>query len=180
MPIPIPGFPFAAPHDVPVSYMERSRTYYEAMGYTKPYEWAHLAEVPFTPLKKPLARSSIALITTAAPVEDGKGDQSPGARINPEGALQQVYAAPCDPMPELSISHLHFDRDHTDGGDQAAFLPLPTLAKAVTSGRIGAVAPRVHGVPTRYSHRLTLKKDGPEILAALREDGAEIALLPAT
>ena len=27
------------PYDVP--YMERTRLYYEAQGYTTPYQWAH-------------------------------------------------------------------------------------------------------------------------------------------
>jgi hypothetical protein len=36
-----------------VSYIDRSREYYAAQGYTKPYEWPHYDGVPFTPLKKP-------------------------------------------------------------------------------------------------------------------------------
>ena len=33
------------------------------MGYSKPYEWAHLFEVPFRALNKPLSQASVAVIT---------------------------------------------------------------------------------------------------------------------
>ncbi|MBL4721034.1 MAG: hypothetical protein JKY20_07885, partial [Alphaproteobacteria bacterium] len=55
---------FAAPHDTPVPYRDRITTYYLALGYDKPYQWAHFNDAPFTPLKKPLAESRVALITT--------------------------------------------------------------------------------------------------------------------
>ena len=58
---------FASPDDKPIPYMERIRTYYTTLGYGKPYEWAHHSETPFTPLKKPVSESRVALITTAAP-----------------------------------------------------------------------------------------------------------------
>ena len=45
---------FAAPHDVPVPYMYRTRTYYQALGYERPYRWAQYVDVPFTALAKPL------------------------------------------------------------------------------------------------------------------------------
>src|SRR3989304_5818846 len=70
-------FGFAAAHDTPIPYMLRTRTYYEALGYGAPYEWAHYAQVPFHPLEKPLSRCRVALITTAAPYQPGKGDQGP-------------------------------------------------------------------------------------------------------
>ena len=47
-----------------VSYMDRSRDYYAAQGYPKPYAWAHYDDVPFTPPKKPISESRIGLVTT--------------------------------------------------------------------------------------------------------------------
>ena len=49
-----PGF--APPEDAPIPYMQRIGDYYQALGYGAPYRWAHYAEVPFAPLKKPLGR----------------------------------------------------------------------------------------------------------------------------
>ena len=36
----------------PVPYMERTRQYYRALGYTKDYVWAKFDDVPFAPLRK--------------------------------------------------------------------------------------------------------------------------------
>ena len=59
-------FGFASPEDVPIPYLARIREYYQALGYGAPYEWAHYIEVPFQPLRKPLAESCVTIITTAA------------------------------------------------------------------------------------------------------------------
>ena len=56
-------FGFAPDHDQPIRYRQRIRDYYVALGYGKPYEWAHYADVPFTPMTKPLNKARIALIT---------------------------------------------------------------------------------------------------------------------
>ena len=73
---------FAPEHDVPIPYMQRTRDYYVALGYGTPYRWAHYAEVPFSPLKTPLAQARVTLITTAAPYQPGAGEQGPGAKYN--------------------------------------------------------------------------------------------------
>ena len=72
---------FAAEHDAPIPYMQRTRDYYMTLGFN-PYRWAHFAEVPFTPLRTPLNRARVALITTAAPFQPEAGDQGPGAPFN--------------------------------------------------------------------------------------------------
>jgi len=46
---------FAAEHDVPIPYMQRTRDYYATLGYPV-YRWAHFVDVPFTPLLTPLAQ----------------------------------------------------------------------------------------------------------------------------
>ena len=64
---------FAAEHDVPIPYMQRTRDYYQALGFS-PYRWAHHIDAPFTPLRTPLARARVALITTAAPFQPELGE----------------------------------------------------------------------------------------------------------
>ena len=49
-----PGF--APDDDAPIPYMARTREYYQAIGYTTPYRWAHYVDAPFQPLNKPLSR----------------------------------------------------------------------------------------------------------------------------
>ena len=69
---------FAADHDVAIPYMQRTRDYYQVLGFS-PYRWAHFVEAPFAPLRVPLDRARVGLITTAAPFQPELGDQGPGA-----------------------------------------------------------------------------------------------------
>ena len=81
-----------AARDAPIPYLQRIRTYYSALGYGAPYEWAHYADVPFQPLGKPLSACRIALVTTAAPYQPDKGDQGPGAPYNAAAKFYSVYS----------------------------------------------------------------------------------------
>ena len=86
-------FGFAPDYDSPVPYMQRTRDYYTAIGYTTPYRWAHYVEAPFPPLKKPLAAiARRRIVTTAAPYQPDKGDQGPGAAYNGGAKFYQVYS----------------------------------------------------------------------------------------
>jgi hypothetical protein len=167
---------FAAEHDTPIPYMQRTRDYYLALGFAA-YRWAHFAEVPFTPLRAPLARARLGLITTAAPFQPGVGDQGPGAPYNAAAKFYQVYTTPTDSVPDLRISHVGYDRLHTSAKDINTYLPLARMQEAVAAGRIGSLAPRMIGAPTNRSHRATVEKDVVEILALCREDRIDAAVL---
>jgi glycine/sarcosine/betaine reductase selenoprotein B len=169
--------PVAAEDDVPIPYMQRSRDYYLALGYGNPYRWAHFADVPFTPLAKPLAWSRIALISTAAPYRPDAGDQGPGAAYNAAAKFYRVYSASSATVPDVRISHVGYDRIHTTADDINAYFPLARLAEAASAGRIGELAPRFHGAPTNRSQRVTIETDCPEILDRCREDAVDAAVL---
>ena len=173
------GLDFAPEHDAPIPYLDRIRTYYQALGYGKPYRWAQYAEVPFTPLRKPLAESRIALITTAAPYQPDKGDQGPGAPYNAAAKFYRVYSDSTAGEPDLRISHIGIDRAHTTAEDINSYFPLAQLKRLAAEGRIGAVAPRFHGAPTNRSQKVTIEQDCVEILARVREDRADAAILVA-
>ncbi|HEU4428696.1 MAG TPA: hypothetical protein VFT98_08080 [Myxococcota bacterium] len=159
-------------HRTFVSYIDRTRDYYGAQGYERPYVWARHTDAPFTPLAKPLAESRVALITTASPWRDEKPV---------DGVLRggkQVWSGPSAEPPErLFTDDLAWDKQATHTRDTESYLPLRRLAEYVAAGRIGGVAPRFHGVPTDYSQRRTTEQDAPEILARCRADGADVALL---
>ena len=173
------GFGFAPDHDEPIPYRQRIRDYYQTLGYGAPYRWAHYAEVPFTPVTKPLVESRVALVTTAAPYQEGKGDQGPGAAYNGGAKFYLVYSGETGRDHDLRISHVGYDRAHTTAEDSNSWFPLPALRRAAASGRIGEVAPRFHGAPTNRSHRTTLDVDCPELLRRIREDKADAAILVA-
>jgi hypothetical protein len=173
------GLGFAAEHDAPIPYRQRIRDYYLALGYEKPYRWANYTDVPFTPLKKPLSESTVALITTAAPFQPEKGDQGPGAAYNASAKFYRVYSDATDEIPDLRISHIGYDRKHTTAEDMRTWFPLAALKDAEKSGRIGAVAKRFHGAPTNRSQKTTIEQDCADLLALVREDGADVAIIVA-
>jgi hypothetical protein len=168
---------FACAHDVPIPYLQRTRDYYQALGYGAPYEWAHYAEVPFHRLARPLAECRVAIVTTAAPYQPGRGDQGPGAPYNADAKFYAVYSGDSDTDPDLRIAHVAIDRQHTTGEDPASYFPLAALRRAAAAGRIGGIAARFHGVPTNRSQRTTLAVDGPEIVARCRDDAVDAVLL---
>jgi len=174
-----PGPFVAAPDDVPIPYLQRIGGYYQALGYGEPYRWAHYAEAPFAPPRKPLAESRIGLITTAAPYQPDKGDQGPGAPYNGAAKFYTVYSGDTAVDHDLRISHIGYDRVHTAATDSNTWFPLAALRQAAARGRIGEVAPRFHGAPTNRSHRVTLETDCPELLARCREDRIDAAIIVA-
>ena len=173
------GFGFAPAHDTPIPYRERIRSYYQALGYGAPYEWAHYAEVPFHRLGKPLARARVALVTTAAPYQPGQGDQGPGAPYNAGAKFYRVYSAGIDGEPDVRVSHIGIDRKHTTARDANTWFPLAQMKRLAAQGRIGELPPRFHGAPTNRSQRTTMEQDCVDLLAALREDAADAAVLVA-
>ena len=173
------GFGFAAGHDVPIPYMQRTREYYAALGYGTPYAWAHFAHVPFQPLPRPLVQCRVALVTTAAPHQPGKGDQGPGASYNAAAKFYTVYSGDTAEDHDLRISHIAIDRKHSTAEDPGTYFPLPELRRAAEEGRIGSVASRFHGLPTNRSHRVTLEVDCPEVVARCKADRADAAILVA-
>jgi hypothetical protein len=167
---------FAPDYDSPIPYMLRTREYYKAIGYD-PYRWAHYRDVPFSPLRRPLAESRVTLITTAAPYDPTKGDQGPGAAYNSGAKFYQVYSGDTAAEHDLRVSHIAYDRKHSPATDAHAWFPLHALRAAAEAGRIGELTPRFHGAPTNRSHRHTVEVDCPEILSRCLQDGAEVAVL---
>ncbi len=158
---------FAPDYDSAVPYMQRTRDYYTAIGYTTPYRWAHYVDAPFQSLKKPLSQSRVTIIT----------DQGPGAAYNGGAKFYKVYDGDTSKQHDLRISHIGYDRKHTTATDSGTWFPLPLLLKAAASGRIGEVAPRFFGAPTNRSHRVTIDVDAPEILARCLADKVDVVVL---
>jgi glycine/betaine/sarcosine/D-proline reductase family selenoprotein B len=157
--------------------MERTREYYQAIGYATPYRWAHYVDAPFQPLRKPLSQSRVALVTTAAPFDPARGDQGPGAKYNGGAKFYSVYDG-CSSNPhDVRISHVAYDRVHTSAEDSGTWFPLPQLQRLAREGRIGELAPRFFGAPSYRSHRVTIETDAPELLVRCLQDGVDAVVL---
>lgn len=171
--------PGSSGQSAPLNYIERIREYYLALGYAEPYRWAHFHEVPFSPLARPLAEATIAIVTTAAPYQPGRGEQGPGAAYNGAAKFYQVYSAATATEPDLRIAHVGYDRVHTTAEDQGSYFPLRALKKLERNGVIGGLAARFHGLPSNRSQRRTIEVDCVELVARCREDGVDGAILVA-
>ncbi len=68
-------------------------------------------------------------------------------------------------------------RNSTHTNDRASFLPIEAASDLAAEGVFAGLTARFHGVPTEYSQRKTKTEDAPEILARVREDEAEAAIL---
>lgn len=170
---------FAPEHDAPIPYMKRLRDYYLALGYGNPYRWAQYRDVPFAKLSKPLSETKVGLVVTAAPYEPDKGDQGPGAAYNAAAKFYRVYTDSIEGEPDVRISHIGYDRNHTTATDCNSWFPLKALKQAEAEGRIGKLSERFVGTPTNRSQITTVEQDCPDVLARLREDGVEAAVLVA-
>jgi len=136
--------------DPPLDYIKRTRYYYQRLGYGEPYDWAQYADIPFTPLRIDVSNACVTIVTTAAP---------------------------SNAMPDLRISHIAYDRDHTTASDIGSYFPLKALQEAASEQRIGRIAKRFYGLPTNRSKRITLEKDCQQLLSLCREDKVDLALL---
>ena len=163
----------------PIAYLPRIRTYYAALGYGAPYVWARFADVPFQPLPKPLNQCRIALVTTAALYQADKGDQGPGAPYNAAAKFYRVYAGDTAGNPDVRISHVAIDRQHTTGQDQNTYFPLPALRRAVSAGRVSAITSEFFGLPTNRSQRTTTEADCVDLVVRVKAEAADAAILVA-
>ncbi len=155
-----------------VSYIDRSREYYAAQGYSQPYSWAYHTDVLFAHLKKPLSECRVGLVTTAGrwdPEVEEKGRK-----------VRELYAMTANPAPaRMFTADLFWDKIATHTDDVESFLPLKRLGEYAATSRIGSASPRFYGVPTEYSQGKTSQRDAPKILEWCREDGVDAMLLSA-
>lgn len=154
----------------PVPYMERTRSYYRALGYANDYVWAHHADVPFVRPARSVGAMKVALISTAGP-----GDRS----HRDEHDRRQVWSGLVASPPDSFDTDVAWDREASHTDDRETFLPIDAAQRLAADGTLGALAPRFHAVPTEYSQRKTTERDAPEILRRLRKDDADAAILTA-
>jgi hypothetical protein len=158
-----------------VRYIDKTREYYLREGYDKPYRWAHFDDAPFTPLKKPLAESRVALISTSEIAQRSAEDQR---KWFEKGEMGNVYSIPSDtPLDDLYSQSMSFDKHATSLDDVNAFFPITRLHEMAAAGRIGDVAPNAHALFNAYSQRLTREVDAPEVLDRCRADAVDVALM---
>lgn len=161
----------------PIEYMERTRAYYAALRFGEPYLWARHDDIPFTRFDKPLKQAQIGLVTTAAPFRPEHGDQGPGAKYNGAAKFFEVYTISTESEPDLRISHIAIDRNHTTAEDKNSYFPLDAMRRVIGRNTIRGLGPRFFGLPTDRDQECTIEIYGNDILKYCREDAIDAVLL---
>lgn len=132
--------------------------------------------IPFAPLRKPLAQSKVALLTTAGVHLRA---QMPFDMENPDGdASYRELPAGAQPE-ELVITHKYYDHSDADRDLNVVF-PLAHFRDLASRGVVGALALRHFGFMGHIDAGLVSVLNGqsaPEVAAKLRADGVDFAFL---
>ena len=144
--------------------------------------WIKMEEprpIPWTPLAKPLAESSVALLSTGgiALKTDEPFDQE-GERQNPWWGDPSYRILPhTATAADIRVYHLHVNPIFAEE-DINCLLPLERLREMEAAGRIGRVTPR-HYSTMGYvmDPEILLTETVPAIINDLREDLADVVVL---
>jgi D-proline reductase (dithiol) PrdB len=133
-------------------------------------------EIPWAPIRKPVAESMIALVTTAGV---HLKSQEPFNMDDPDGD-PTFRAIPTDaPRADLTITHKYYDHSAADR-DINVVLPLDRMRELLAKKRIGGIAPLAYGFMGHIDgpHLKTLLENtAPDVARRLKEDRADAVLL---
>lgn len=147
------------------------------------YESTPASDEPpaWTPLSKPLSKSSVSLMTSAGIfLKDSQpGFDEEREWANPEWGDPTYRVIPSDVRQEqVGCSHLHIN--HTDLlEDVNVVLPLRAFKALEREGRIGALADEHYSFMGYQDRRLLdwRNTQGPELAARLKEQKVDVLLL---
>jgi D-proline reductase (dithiol) PrdB len=155
----------------PVQYIERTRDQYAALGYGE-YAWVHVREAaPFTPLRKPIAQSTLGVVASGGVYASGQTAFT--------FKDDTTYRAIPTSVDAADLRATHFAYDLTDARqDINCVLPIDTLRAADAAGTVGALAPSfltcMGGI---YSSRRVRDELAPALVDRCLADGVEVLLL---
>lgn len=127
---------------------------------------------PFVVPAKPLARSRLAVVTTA-------GIHLRGDRpfVSGDATFRRIPSS--TGAAELVQSHSSIGFDRTGFiADVNVVFPIDRLREMVAAGRIGELAPTFYSFMGAQRDTAAIARDGgPQVAAALREEGVDVVLL---
>lgn len=132
--------------------------------------------IPWTPLRKPLSGSTIAIVTTAGVHHR---NQEPFNMNDPHGDPSYRVIDTTRPLTDLMITHDYYDHADADKDINIIF-PVDRLRELAGQKVIGALAGKHYSFMGHIEgpHVITLiTKTAPEVARTLREDGADAVLL---
>ena len=154
-----------------VDYIDVTRDAYAALGFGA-YRWVTSGEpAPFTPPRRPLRQSRLALIASGGIYAAGQI----AFHFKDDTSFRRI---PTD-TPTEDLRATHFAYDLTDArSDPNVVFPLDTLRRLVQAGRLGSLTRHAFtfmgGI---YSSRRVRDELAPTIARAVAAEGADVVLL---
>jgi D-proline reductase (dithiol) PrdB len=145
-------------------------------AWARRHRFVEVTDIPWTPLRKLVRESVVALVTTAGvhlksqepfDMEDPEGD--PSFRVIPQDA----------PRADWTITHKYYDHSAADR-DVNVVLPVDRLREFHQEGLVTALAPRAYGFMGHILGRhvtTLLEQTAPEVARRLKADGADAVVL---
>ena len=149
-------------------------------GYYRAMPAQRIEPIPWTPLKKPVAESRFALVTTAGINVQGlePGFDQDGERRNPMWGDPGFRRIPRDTRQEqFGAWHLHLNnRDIL--ADVNIVLPINRFAELEAEGTVGSLAPTCYSF-MGYQMDLTewREKYAPEVAGLMKDEAVDAVLL---
>lgn len=155
----------------PIDYIARTREQYTALGHAS-YRWVENEEPPpWTPLRRPLRESRLALVSSGGIYATGQV-----AFHHRDDTSIRVIDRDID-VADLRTSHFAYDQTSARIDPNVVF-PIDPLRRSVASGRLGNLAPHAFtcmgGI---YSTRRVREELAPEIARRVIEDQVDLVLL---
>lgn len=139
-----------------------------------------VADVPFTPVAKPLAASRVALVSTAGLSRKGEPPfDMDFERKNPTRGDPSFRRLPADTTTgDVEANHLHIDTGYVER-DLDVALPLDRLHALARTGEIGSVAPTHYSIMGYQGNDTSalVGQSAPAIAEAMRREEVDLALL---
>jgi D-proline reductase (dithiol) PrdB len=147
-----------------------------ASRWARRHRFVEGREIPWTPVRKPVAESMIALVTTAGV---HLKSQEPFNMEDPDGDASFREIPTATPRTDLTITHKYYDHSAADR-DTNVVLPLDRMRELVGEKRIGGLAPSVYGFMGHIDgpHLKTLMETtAPEVARRLKDDRVDAVVL---
>ena len=147
-------------NSTPVDYIARTREQYDALGY-EPYRWAERPDAPpWTPLEKPVADSTVALVASGGAYRRGHV----AFHWNDDTGIRMVRTD--EPAVDVRLTHFAYDLVPAREDPNIVF-PVDRLHELVDEGVMGGI----------YSVRLAESELVPQVVDAVTAMDVDLALL---
>jgi D-proline reductase (dithiol) PrdB len=155
----------------PVDYIERTREQYAALGYPA-YRWVRSREpTPWTPLRRPVGQSRLALVGSGGIYAAGQV-----AFHHRDDTSFRIIDASLPPS-ELRATHFAYDLNAARSDPNVVY-PLGPLRSLAREGVLGELSPRAYAfMGGIYSSRKVRELLAPALTARLVADQVDLALL---